>query len=67
MSRQQAYGIVQRNSMTAWREKRSFLKLLENDPEVTGKLSSAELRGLFDYNFFTKYIDESFRRLGWVC
>ena len=67
MSRQQAYGIVQHNAMTAWREKKSFLKLLENDPEVMEKLSCDELRGLFDYNFFTKYIDDSFRRLGWLC
>jgi adenylosuccinate lyase len=65
LSRQQAYAIVQRNSLTAWREKKSFLKLLENDPEVTEKLSCDELRGLFNYNFFTKYIDDSFRRLGW--
>jgi len=66
LSRQQAYAIVQRNSLTAWKEKKSFLKLLESDPEVTGKLSRGELHRLFDYNFFVKHIDDSFRRLGWV-
>ena len=66
MSRQQAYGIVQRNAMTAWREKKSFLKLLESDPDVAGKLSRDELHNLFDYKFFTKHVDDSFRRLGWL-
>jgi adenylosuccinate lyase len=66
LSRQQAYGIVQRNSLTAWREKKSFLKLLEGDPEVAAKLSRDELRSLFDYNFFIRYVDDSFRRLGWL-
>jgi len=66
MSRQQAYGIVQRNSMTAWKERKSFLKLLEKDAEVTGKISLKELRGLFDYRFFTQYVDDSFRRMGWI-
>jgi adenylosuccinate lyase len=66
LSRQRAYDIVQRNSMTAWREKRSLLSVLENDPDVTTKLSRDEMRRIFDYSFFVRHVDDSFRRLGWL-
>ncbi len=65
LSRQQAYKMVQRNAMTAWKEKKKFLGLLEADVEVTEKLNRDELRNLFDYSFFTRYVDDSFKRLGW--
>jgi len=64
LSRQAAYKIVQRNAMQSWKERRPFRELLEVDPEVTGPLTPGELDGLFDYGFYTRYVVDSFRRLG---
>ena len=64
MKRQDAYKIVQRNAMQSWKERRPFREFLEADPEVTERLSPQQLEDLFDYAYYTKYVDESFRRLG---
>ena len=64
LSRQDAYAIVQRNAMQSWKERRPFRELLEADGEVTRHLSASDLDGLFDYAYYTRYVDESFRRLG---
>lgn len=64
LSRQAAYEIVQRNSMRAWKERTPFRGLLERDPDVTARLSAADLDGIFDYSVYTKHVDDSFRRLG---
>ncbi|MCH7836971.1 MAG: adenylosuccinate lyase [Chloroflexi bacterium] len=63
-SRQEAYAIVQRNAMQSWKERRAFRELLDADSEVRDQLSAAELDELFDYSYYTRYVDESFRRLG---
>jgi adenylosuccinate lyase len=64
LSRQDAYAIVQRNAMRAWRERTPFLDLLLADPEVTSRLGEQELRGLFDYGFYLQNIGATFKRLG---
>lgn len=64
LSRQDAYAIVQRNAMRAWNERVPFLDLLLADPEVTSRISEAELRGLFDYGYYLKNIGATFERLG---
>ena len=64
MSRQEAYAIVQRNAMKAWKERTPFLDLLTADPEVAGRLNEDELKGLFDYGFYLKNIGATFERLG---
>lgn len=64
LSRQEAYTIVQRNAMRAWNERVPFLDLLLADPDVTSRISEAELRELFDYGFYLKHIGATFERLG---
>jgi adenylosuccinate lyase len=64
LSRQKAYELVQRNAMKAWRGKRNFLTLLKADPEVTATLPQSELEPLFDYQYYLRYIDDVFKRLG---
>jgi len=64
LSRQDAYAIVQRNAMRAWNERVPFLDLLLADPEVTSRISEADLRGLFDYGYYLKNIGATFERLG---
>lgn len=64
LSRQDAYAIVQRNAMRAWRERTPFLDLLLADPDVTSRIAEQELRGLFDYGFYLQNIGATFERLG---
>ncbi|MCJ7521366.1 MAG: adenylosuccinate lyase, partial [Dehalococcoidia bacterium] len=63
-SREQAYQMVQRNAMMAWKERESFLGLLQNDPEVCEHLSKSELEGIFDYGYFLRHVDDIFQRVG---
>jgi len=64
LSREEAYGLVQRNALQAWRERVDFLGLLAGDAEVTAHMSKAELTELFDYSYYLQYVDEAFKRLG---
>jgi adenylosuccinate lyase len=65
MSRQGAYKIVQRNAMATWNsETKKFKTLLKADKEVMSVLTDAELESLFDYNYYLRYVDDVFSRLG---
>jgi adenylosuccinate lyase len=64
LSREKAYKIVQHNSMKSWKERVSFLGLLLKDSDVSKQLSKSELKGIFDYNYFLRYVDEVFQRVG---
>jgi len=64
LSRQKAYELVQRNAMKAWKGNKDFPSLLKADPEVTAALSQGELEPLFDYQYYLRYVDEIFERLG---
>ena len=64
LSRQKAYELVQRNAMKAWKGNKNFLSLLKADPEVTAALPQSELEPLFDYQYYLRYVDEIFKRLG---
>ena len=64
LSRQKAYELVQRNAMKAWQGNKNFLSLLKADPEVTATLPPEELEPLFDEQYYLRYIDEIFKRLG---
>lgn len=64
MSREGAYKIVQRNSMTAWDEQTPLRGLLEADPEVTERLDKQVLDTVFDYRAYLVHVDASFKRIG---
>jgi adenylosuccinate lyase len=64
LSRQDAYQIVQRNAMVSWKERRSYREILDGDSDITSRLNSGQLDDLFEYSYYTKYVDDSFRRLG---
>jgi adenylosuccinate lyase len=64
LSRQDAYAIVQRNAMRAWKERTPFLALLQADPEVTSHLSEDDLKALFDYGYYLRNIGATYERLG---
>jgi adenylosuccinate lyase len=64
MNRQEAYKIVQRNAMVSWKERRPFRQTLDADADVTRRIAALDLDALFDYAYYTKHVDDSFRRLG---
>jgi adenylosuccinate lyase len=64
LSRQKAYELVQRSAMKAWKENKSFLSLLKADPEVSATLPDKELEQNFDEQYYLRYIDDIFKRLG---
>ena len=64
LSRQQAYKLVQRNAMKSWQANKDFLRLLKADSEITTILPPLELEAIFDYNFYLRYTDDIFKRLG---
>jgi adenylosuccinate lyase len=63
LPRQEAYEIVQRHALRAWRERLPLLDLLRADDEVTGRLDDAALVGLFDLDYHTKHVDTIFARV----
>jgi adenylosuccinate lyase len=63
VSREDAYSIVQRNAMRAWRGGGEFLKLLKADKEVAKVLSAKELGALFDLGYHLKRVDAIFARV----
>ncbi len=64
LSRDEAYGITQRDAMRVWEENTDFRDVLRADPEVTAHLPGVELETLFDYAYYTRYVDATFQRLG---
>src|SRR6516225_6304720 len=64
LPRQQAYEIVQRDAMRAWRERTPFRALLAGDPEVTSRLSEADLDACFDPRWYLRNVDAIYTRAG---
>jgi adenylosuccinate lyase len=64
LPRQQAYEIVQKNAMRAWRERTDFHSLLAADPEVTARLAPADLAACFEPAWYLRNVDAIYRRAG---
>ncbi len=71
VGRQEAYKIVQRNAQKVWAQASqgaiavpAFLEALSQDHEVTTYLSREELAELTQTDFYVKYVNTAFARLG---
>ena len=64
LAREDAYKLVQRNAMRSWDDNQDFRALLKSDPEAQAHLSLAEMDEIFDYGYYTRYIDDTFLRIG---
>ena len=64
MSRQKAYELVQRNAVKAWERNKGFLNMLKADDEVTAVLKPEELEPLFNEQYYLRFVDDIFKRLG---
>ena len=65
LTRDDSYRLVQRNAMKVWESDGalSLLDLLRADADVTARLSSAELEGLFDLGYHFRHVDTIFTRV----
>jgi adenylosuccinate lyase len=63
VSREEAYRLVQRNAMRAFRGEGSFIEFLKADPDVRAELSYSELDALFDLGKHTSHVDFIFDRV----
>jgi adenylosuccinate lyase len=71
VGRQEAYQMVQRNAKKVWSksskgaiERKALIEALSSDNEVTQYLSRSELAELTNTEYYVKYIDTTFARLG---
>jgi adenylosuccinate lyase len=62
-TREDAYALVQRNSLKAWNENLDFKALIQADPEIGGKLTPAEIEGCFSLVPYLEKIDYIFERV----
>ncbi|MEL7486669.1 MAG: adenylosuccinate lyase [Pseudomonadota bacterium] len=63
VSREDAYRLVQRNAMPAWRGEGAFIDNLKADKDVAAKLSASEIDALFDLASHTAHVDTIFARV----
>jgi adenylosuccinate lyase len=63
MSREDAYAVVQRSSLTAADERRQLRDLLAADPDVAGRLSDEALAACFDESHFLRNVGTALARL----
>jgi adenylosuccinate lyase len=61
--REDAYRIVQRNAMKAWKEELNFRELVLNDPEIAGKVDRNKIESAFDLNRQLRNVDKIFARV----
>ena len=62
MARETAYKIVQENSMSTWDKNEDFRDLIKNDERVRSLVSDEELKELFKYENYTKYVDDIYKK-----
>ena len=63
LSRERAYEITQRCAMRSWEESLDFRQLLRDEPDVTDHLPGDDLEAIFDYNYYMRFVENSYMRL----
>jgi adenylosuccinate lyase len=63
MTREDAYRLVQKNALQAWKEQKDFMELVQGDPEITRVLAKEEIAASCDIRFFFQHVDEIFKRV----
>src|SRR3984893_8117440 len=62
--RKTAYEAVQRASMKTWKGEGSFAENAKNEPEITSRLSAAEIDRLCSLEIHFQHVDATFKALG---
>jgi adenylosuccinate lyase len=63
VSREQAYQLVQKNSLTAWNEGRDFKELIQSDEKIGKILSKKEIDACFSLEPYLSQIDYIFEKV----
>ena len=63
VSREQAYQIVQKNSLKAWNEERDFKELIKSDKEIGKILTEKEIDACFSLDPYLSKIDYIFQKV----
>ena len=61
-TREEAYKIVQKNALNAWKENTSFYNKILSDKKINNKISVNKLKKLFNFSYHTKRINIIFSR-----
>ena len=61
-TREEAYKIVQKNALNAWKENTSFYNKILSDKKINNKISVNKLKKLFNFSYHTKKINIIFSR-----
>ncbi|MBI3615796.1 MAG: adenylosuccinate lyase [Candidatus Omnitrophica bacterium] len=64
LTREAAYGVVQRHALAAWKGGASFSDRLALDSKIRRLLSLKELEGCFDHRRHLKHVNTIFKRVG---
>ncbi|MCA1660192.1 MAG: adenylosuccinate lyase [Verrucomicrobiaceae bacterium] len=62
--RKNAYETVQRAAMKTWKGSESFAQNAKQEPEITARLSEAEIDALCSLDVHLRHVDETFRAVG---
>ena len=63
VNREDAYRVVQKNAMKTWDKNEDFHNNLKKDKLIQKKLTTKELKRLFDVNYHKRYINHILRRV----
>jgi adenylosuccinate lyase len=63
-TREDSYKIVQDMAMRVWKREGNLKELTLKSPEVSGKITGAEIDNLFDINRYYKNIDAIYKKAG---
>ncbi len=63
MSREDAYRLVQKHAMRAWKDDLSFHKLAMDDPEITNRVPAKQIEQAFSIQRQLRNVDKIFERV----
>ena len=63
MAREDAYRLVQRHAMRAWKEELNFHDLIVHDPEITSRVPKAQIQQAFSLDRQLRNVDKIFVRV----
>jgi adenylosuccinate lyase len=57
LTREDAYALVQRNAMKAWKDQADFKEILLSDPAILEHLTASEIEAVFDLSRALRWVD----------
>lgn len=64
LSRTESYDLVQRAASRIWETNLNFKDVLINDVQIKKHLNTREIENCFDQNYYLRFVDKIFKRVG---